>query len=58
MSKLQDRVAEKFLKSLADVNEFDAVAVEELRKLLASATKPKPDDFVRIFTAPKDGGVK
>ena len=58
MSKLQDRVAEKFLKSLADVKEVDAVAVEELRKLLAGVTKPKPDDFVKIFTAPKDGGVK
>ncbi|MCC7252381.1 hypothetical protein [Hyphomicrobium sp.] len=58
MSQLEKRIAEKFLKSLADDKAVDAAAIEKLRALLANSSKPKADDFVKIFTTPADGEVK
>lgn len=58
MATLQDSIAEKFLKSLANVKELDEHAVEQLRTLLASGGKSKADDFAKIFTTPADGEVK
>jgi hypothetical protein len=58
MSTLQESIAQKFLKSLADIKEVDEHAIEQLRALLASGGKLKADDFVKIFTAPAEGEVK
>ena len=58
MSQLEKRIASNFLKSLADVEAVDAAVVEQLRKLLASNTRPKAEDFVKIFMVPVEGEVK
>lgn len=58
MSSLQQQIAEKFLKSLAESQEVDAARIEQLRLLMMRGKKPKADEFVRIFTAPAGGEVK
>lgn len=58
MVTLQQKIAEKFLSSLAEGKEVDPEKIEQIRKLLADGKKPKADDFVKIFTAPIGGEVK
>jgi hypothetical protein len=58
MASLQQAIAKTFLAKLSEKSEVRADQVEELRKLLEASNKPKPDDLVKIFTAPADGDVK
>lgn len=58
MSQLEKRIADKFLKSLADDKAVNSAAIDQLRALLASSSKPKADELVKIFTSPADGEVK
>jgi hypothetical protein len=57
MPTLQQQIADKFLAALAKDNDFDAAKIESLRRLLSDAKKPKPDDFVAIFSVPAGEGV-
>ena len=47
MVTLQQQIAEKFLAASKDV---DIEKIEQLRRLLADTKKPKPEEFVRIFS--------
>lgn len=49
---------EKFLVRLAESNKVDAEKIEKLRTLLSGATKPKADDFVKLFSQPAGGDLK
>jgi hypothetical protein len=58
MASLQQSIAEKFLVALAQNKDIDADKIEKMRQLLARGTKPKADEFVRVFTTPVGGEVK
>jgi hypothetical protein len=58
MATLQQKIGEKFLATLAEGKSLDTEKIEQLRKLLADEKKPKVDDFVKIFTAAREGDVK
>ena len=50
MVTLQQQIAEKFLAGLAASKDVDIERIEQLRRLLADTKKPKPEEFVRIFS--------
>ena len=50
MVTLQQQIAEKFLTELAASNDVDIEIIEQLRRLLADTKKPKPEQFVKIFS--------
>lgn len=53
MATLQQIIAEKFLAKLSAEKAVDTEKIEQLRALLlGSSKKPKPDDFVKVFTQP------
>jgi hypothetical protein len=54
---LQQTIADKFLEKLAAADEVDTVKIEQLRALLIANKKPKPDDFIKIFTLPAGGDL-
>lgn len=58
MGTLQQLIASKFLDRLALSKEMDGVKIEQLRKLLKNSTRPKVDDFVRIFSLPAGGDLR
>ncbi len=58
MATLQQKIGEKFLSTLAEGKAVDAEKIEQIRKLLAEAKKPKADDFVKIFAGSTGGDVK
>jgi hypothetical protein len=58
MATLQQKIAEKFLATLAGGKDVDAEKIEQLRKLLAAGKKAKADDFVKIFVNPTGGDVQ
>jgi hypothetical protein len=58
MASLQQQIADKFLAALGARDEIDPAKVVELRALLARGKKPKADEFIRVFTAPRGGEVK
>jgi hypothetical protein len=58
MATLQQQIAEKFLAKLAESKDLDADKINQIRILLATGKKPKPDDFVKIFTLPAGGDLK
>jgi hypothetical protein len=58
MATLQQTIAEKFLSKLAESEDIDAEKIEQLRILLVDSKKPKPDDFVGIFSRPAGGDLK
>jgi hypothetical protein len=55
---IQQTIADKFLAKLAERKEGDASKIEQLRVLLTDNKKPKPDDFIKIFTIPAGGDLK
>jgi hypothetical protein len=57
MATLQQIISQKFLEKLAESKEVDAGKIEQLRILLLDSKKPKPDDFVRIFSQPAGGDL-
>ena len=50
MVTLQQQIAEKFLAKLAASKDVDIEKIEQLRRLLADKKKPKPEEFVRLFS--------
>jgi hypothetical protein len=58
MPTLQQQIAEAFLARLADSKDMAPGMVEELRRLLASGRKPKPDEIIKIFSIPPSGDLK
>ncbi len=58
MAILQQQIAEKFLARLAGAKALDALAIEQLRTLLADGKKVRADDLVKVFTSPAGGEVK
>jgi hypothetical protein len=58
MATLQQQIAEAFLTKLAESKDIAPAMVEELRSLLTSGKKPKPDDIMKIFSAPPGGDLK
>jgi hypothetical protein len=55
---IQQTIADKFLTKLADGKEVDAIKIQQIRTLLVNNKKPKPDDFVKIFTIPAGDDLK
>jgi hypothetical protein len=55
---IQQTIADKFLAKLTEVQEVDASKIEQLRALLTENKKPRPDDFIKIFTIPAGGDLK
>lgn len=58
MATLQNKIADKFLSSLAESGEVDAEKLELIRQLITKGKKPKADDFAKVFSTPKGGNVK
>lgn len=58
MATLQQQIAEKFLKQLAESPKVSAEKVEKLRLALTASKRPKADDFVKIFTEPDHEDIK
>lgn len=58
MATLQQQIAEKFLKQLAESPEVSAEKVEKLRLAISAPKRPKADDLVKIFTEPDHGDIK
>jgi hypothetical protein len=58
MATLQQQIAQRFLAKLAESKAVDAEKIDEIRKLLSKSKKPKPDDFVKIFTLSAGGDIK
>jgi preprotein translocase subunit Sss1 len=58
MATLQQQIAQTFLVKLAEPKAVDAEKIDELRKLLTKSKKPKPDDFVKIFTLTAGSDIK
>jgi len=57
MATLQQIIAERFLTKLSESEDIDGSQIDQLRALLAENRKPKPDDFMRIFSL-SSGDVK
>jgi len=58
MPTLQQQIAEKFLARLAESKDVDAEKIDQLRTILTNNTRPKADDFVKIFSLPTGGDLK
>jgi hypothetical protein len=58
MATIQQQIAAQFLAKLEESKDIDAGKIEQLRKLLADGKKLKPDDFVKVFSAPAGGDVE
>lgn len=58
MATLQQQIAEKFLKQLAESPEVSTEKIEKLRLAISAPKRPKADDFVKIFTEPDHGDIK
>jgi preprotein translocase subunit Sss1 len=58
MAKLQEQIVEKYLAALAESGEIDSEKIDQIRKILMRDKRPKPEEFVRIFTAPIGGEIK
>jgi hypothetical protein len=52
MATLQQTISEKFLEKLSESGEVDGEKFRQLRILLAASKKPKPEDFIKIFSLP------
>ena len=58
MPTLQQQITEKFLATLAESKDVDAEKIDQIRSLLTSNKKLKPDDLVKIFSLPAGGDLK
>jgi hypothetical protein len=58
MPTLQQQVAEKFLKKLAETGTLELDRIEEFRVLLATGKKVKAEELVKLFSAPAGGDIK
>lgn len=58
MAKLQDAIADTFLKKLKESPDVTPEMVDGLRKLLSAKKKLKADDMVKVFSPPAGGDVK
>jgi hypothetical protein len=52
MATLQQIISEKFLEKLSQSKEVDAEKIDQLRTLLADTKRPKPEDFIKVFSFP------
>jgi hypothetical protein len=52
MATLQQVISEKFLEKLSASQEVDESKIAQLRALLAHNKKPRPEDFMKIFSLP------
>jgi hypothetical protein len=52
MATLQQTISERFIEKISELGEVDAEKIDKLRTLLADNKKPKPDDFIKIFSLP------
>jgi preprotein translocase subunit Sss1 len=57
MATLQQKIVQKFLAKLAQSDHADQEKIKQLRAVLATSKKPKPDDLVRIFVLPAGGDI-
>lgn len=58
MPKLDQQIAAKFLASLAAAKALEDEKIDQLRALLGSGKKLKPDELVKLFAEPSAGDVK
>lgn len=58
VATLHQKIVDTFLAELADSPEIDAALIQQLRRALSNATKPKVDELVRIFSQPAGGDLE
>ena len=58
MATVHKKIMQTFLSSLADSAALDAEKLRLLRELLEKGEKPKPDEFVRIFSRPAGNDIQ
>ena len=58
MTKLEEKIAEKFLERLKDSPGITPGMIEGLQTLLSAEKKLKADDVVKVFSPPAGGDVK
>lgn len=52
MATLQQTIAERFLDKLTETKGISPEKLDQLRTLLAETKRPKPEEFVEIFSLP------
>lgn len=57
MATIQQKIREAFLARLTESGSVDANKVEQLRALMDSGKKLKPDEIVKLFSSPADDGL-
>jgi hypothetical protein len=57
MTPLEDEILAGFYRRLGESSEISPSMLADLQKTLASASKIKPDDFIRIFSAPPEDSI-
>jgi hypothetical protein len=50
MATLQQTISEQFLNKLAEAENISPEKINQLRALLGQNKRPKPEDFVKIFS--------
>lgn len=58
MAKLQNEIADTFLKKLKDSPDVTPEMVAALRELLFATKKLKADDLIKVFLPPAGGDVR
>ena len=58
MAKLQQEIADIFLKKLKDSPDISSTILDQLRELFSSGKKLRADDLVKVFSPPSGGDVK
>lgn len=51
MTDLQQQIADRVLKNLAESQNWDPTRIEQLRAVLSAKKRVKPDDLVSVFCA-------
>ena len=57
MATIQQKIRDAFLARLTESGAVDAQKIEQLRGLLDSGKKLKPDDIVKLFSSPAGDGL-
>ena len=57
MATIQQQIRDSFLAKLAESGSVESSKIDQLRVLMTSGTKLKPDDVVKLFSSPAGEGL-
>jgi hypothetical protein len=57
MPTLQQKIAQRFVETLAQSEDANPEQIKQLRELLSDPKKLKADNFVKLFSQPAGGDV-